>query len=211
MHRPRLDNLSDGIFAIVMTILVLDFHVPEILGVVTNHALFAALQTLTPTIFSYILSFLVLATYWMAHHFMMSLIAQNLNRALTYLNIPFLMFVGLIPFSAKLLSTYYYTPMAVMVYGLNVVLIGLSLLLIARYIIESPDIHTNPDFSVHNLRIAYIRILIPPIAAIIAIIASFWYPKVSIALFIVSIILNLIPGTLHFILRLISLEPNVTQ
>src|SRR3989344_1243502 len=115
MHRPRLDQLADGIFAIVMTLLVLDFRVP-VLELATNENLLLALKPLAPVLFSYVLSFLVLATYWIAHHYMMSLIAQNLNRTLTYLNIPFLMFVGLIPFSAKLLSTYYHTPMAIMVY-----------------------------------------------------------------------------------------------
>src|SRR3989344_8520813 len=112
MHRARLDNLSDGIFAIVMTILVLDFRTP-VLSDATNGSLFAALRPLAPVFWSYLLSFLVLATYWIAHHYMMSLIAQNLNRRLTPLNIPFLMFVALIPFSAKLLSNYYFLPMAV--------------------------------------------------------------------------------------------------
>lgn len=208
MHRARLDNLSDGIFAIVMTLLVLDFQVPAVFDL-TNESLFAALKLLSPVFLSYLLSFLVLATYWIGHHYMLSLIAQNLNRRLTYLNIPFLLFVALIPFSAKLLSTYYFLPIAVMVYGLNVIIIGLALLLITNYIIRSPEIKTDPQFTSRDFHNAYLRILIPPVASFVAILVSFWNPKISLAIFILSILVNLIPGSLHLALRIFGFEKSL--
>ena len=206
MYKPRLDQLADGIFAIVMTLLVLQLHIPQLPGTVTNADLLLSLQALVPIFLSYILSFLVLITYWIAHHYMMSLIAQNLTRTLTYLNVPFLMTIALIPFSAYLLGTYFYTQVAIMIYGLNVLLIGFSLLLISHYVIVSPEISTNPAFTVQDFRIGYLRTLIPPIGALIAIVVGFYNPWLSIVLFIFSILVNLIPGSLHFILRLLGFE-----
>lgn len=206
MYRPRLDQLADGIFAIVMTFLVLEFRVPTLPAPVTNAALLEALKELAPVLLSYILSFLVLINYWTAHHYMMSVIAQNLTRTLTFLNIPFLMAIGLVPFAAHLLGTYSTTQVAVVAYGLNVIVIGFSLFLISHYVITSPEIKTNPEFSQRDFMVGYLRTFIPILAAVVAIIVSFKNPQISLLLFILSIMLNLIPGTLHLILRIFGFE-----
>lgn len=70
MNHNRLDQLADGIFAIVMTILVFDIKIPIILGPVNNVALWFQIKQLYPVFLSYILSFTLLFTYWRAHHFL---------------------------------------------------------------------------------------------------------------------------------------------
>jgi len=206
MKKARLNSLADGIFAIVMTLLVLELGVPHLSGQVLDSVLADSLLGLIPSVLTYILSFLVLFTYWMAHHYMMSLIARNLTRTLTYLNIPFLMFIALVPFTTDLLGTYWYSNIAIMAYGLNIALIALSLLLISKYIEISQNIRTNPEFTERDFQVSYIRTMIPLYAAVIAILISFWSPKVAIFVFIVSIMLNLIPPSLHVLLQIFGWE-----
>lgn len=197
MYKPTLEQLADGIFAIVMTLLVIDFHVPVAETLLSNSVLLEAIKSQIPVLLAYILSFLVLFTYWIAHHYLLSLIASNLNRTLTYLNIPFLMFVALIPFSAKLIGIYYYSQVAIWVYGMNVVLIGLALIIISHYTVNSREITINRKFSKEDLFTANIRILFPPAAALIAIAMSFINPLFSVVLFLLSVLINLIPGGLR--------------
>ena len=200
MHKPRLETLADSIFAIVMTLLVIDIKVPIIYDGVTNTKLAAQLLTLTPLFVSYILSFTILSTYWMAHHFMISLMAKNVTRNLLHLNIPFLMCVALVPFSSHFLGYYHNTEIGIAVFGVNVVLIGIFLLLILRHIITTKDVETSEDFTERDFHVAFIRTLLPPTAAVVAIVVSFASTSISLLLFIVAIILNLIPQTLRFLL-----------
>ncbi len=205
MHKQRMEQLADGIFAIVMTLLVFEFQVPAFSISVDNLTLWQALrETLVPSLGSYILSFTMLATYWTGHHYTVSLIAQNLNRRLAYLNIPFLMTVALIPFSTRLLSSYYYTQTAIGIYGVNVIVIGLFLFILAYYIIHSPEIKNSPAFTLADIRRAYVRILMPPAIAAIAILVSLVNPVVSIYFFILAVIVNLLPGVTHFLDKSLS-------
>ena len=200
MHKQRMDQLADGIFAIVMTLLVLDLRVPELFGFVSDSALWYELQKLVPVFLSYVLSFLVLATYWVAHNFIVTSFAHNMTRGLAYLNILFLMTVALIPFSSHLLGQYYFTQAAIIIYSANIVLIGLMLVVIMRYIIHSPSVE-NAEFSRADVRMGHIRALVPVIAAVIAVGASYWSPVVPLYVLGIAFVFNLIPGTLRLVLR----------
>lgn len=70
MKQSRLDQLADGIFAIVMTILVFEVRVPDLGASPSDLDIIQALQALTPVFLSYLLSFSLLFTYWRVHHFL---------------------------------------------------------------------------------------------------------------------------------------------
>jgi uncharacterized membrane protein len=114
----RLEALADGVFAIAMTLLVLELSIPVIEDVSLNAKLGAALFDLLPKILVYLLSFVVLGIMWANHHFMFHCITRS-NGKLIWINIIFLMFVALIPFSASLLGEYSNTQLAVTIYGIN--------------------------------------------------------------------------------------------
>jgi uncharacterized membrane protein len=118
----RLEALSDGVFAIVMTILVLEISIPLITEASANTELMRELAEMWPKFFAYVLSFLVLGVMWVNHHFMFHHI-KRANNKLAWLNILFLMFVALVPFSTSLLGEYSNTQTAVVAYGVNVILI----------------------------------------------------------------------------------------
>src|SRR3989338_7215539 len=127
MNHARLDQLSDGIFAIVMTILVFQIDLPDLWGPVTNMELWSEIQRLIPVFLSYILSFALLLTYWRAHHFFISVYAKNIDSKLTNINAFFFMLVSLIPFSASILGQFSRNELSVIIFGIHIILIGLTL------------------------------------------------------------------------------------
>jgi uncharacterized membrane protein len=100
----RLEILTDGVFAIVMTLLVLEITLPEIAQPTLQAELPQKLLELWPKLFKYALSFLVLGILWGFHHLVFHSIKHS-NMALVWLNILFLMFVTLIPFSTSFRPT----------------------------------------------------------------------------------------------------------
>ncbi len=132
MKQTRLDQLADGIFAIVMTILVFQITVPSLRGLVGENFLIKSIFELTPVFFSYLLSFTLLFTYWRSHHFIASVLAKNIDTRFSNLNAIFLFFVALIPFSSHFLSRYYSFKTPIIFFAVNVILIGLSLFKMRR-------------------------------------------------------------------------------
>ncbi len=190
MSHTRLDQLSDGIFAIVMTILVFEIKVPEIWGGIDNAGLWLEIKHTLPLFLSYILSFALLFTYWRAHHFFISVYAKNVDSLLININALFFMLVSLIPFSSRLLGSFSGNELSIIIFSVHVILIGLSLYWMRRYVLYSPHIK-NPEISKREIRGSTIRILVPVFFAIVAIPLSFWSIEVSLGLFTLLIIFNL--------------------
>jgi len=117
----RLETLADGVFAIVMTILVLDLRVPEVLGA---GGLAGDLAALWPRFATYSISFIVLGVYWFAHHQIFHFLAR-VNRTLVWLNILFFMGIALVPFAASLLGSFPEDRVAVGFYGILLALLAL--------------------------------------------------------------------------------------
>jgi uncharacterized membrane protein len=200
MKPTRLDELSDGIFAIVMTILVFDLKIPSYfnyLEEVSNLELWAEMTKLIPSFLTYVLSFALLFTYWKAHHFFNSVYAKNIDTKLTNINALFFMFVSLVPFSASLLGHFNKNELAITVFGVHIILIGLCLYWMRRYVLYSPHIK-NPEISEHELKGSTIRILVPMLFALIAIPLSFLSTTLSLALFTIAVIFNLSPYSTVF-------------
>jgi uncharacterized membrane protein len=103
-NAARLDSFSDGVMAIAITILVLDFKVPA-QKVITEGALTQALLAQWPSLVGYVMSFIVVGTFWSHHSDMLSYI-KNRDHVIRLLNVLFLMFISLFPFAAKVLAEY---------------------------------------------------------------------------------------------------------
>ena len=108
----RIEALSDGIFAIVMTLIVLQIHVPS--GPARD--LVPALESLLPTLLTYLLTFVTLGMLWFGNRTQSHFISTA-DHPLVWLNLAFLGAIALIPFSAALLSTYPTSRFAVIEYG----------------------------------------------------------------------------------------------
>jgi uncharacterized membrane protein len=128
----RLAALSDGIFAVAMTLLVLSLHVPAP-GMLTNeHAVWEVLVSLWPGLLTYGMSFLTLGIFWIGQQTQLDRFAHS-DRWLTWLHLAFLLAVTLMPFSTGLLAASITSRLALVVYWLNLLLLGSTLLGGLRY------------------------------------------------------------------------------
>ncbi|MES2219725.1 MAG: TMEM175 family protein [Acidobacteriota bacterium] len=128
----RLAALSDGVFAFALTLLVLDLRLPDPGGIHSEHDLWRALALLTPSIVMYLMSFLTLGIFWNGQQTQMNFLARC-DRDLTWMYIAFLFAVTLLPFSTKLLAAFLSYRTALLVYWLNILLLGSVLYLCWRY------------------------------------------------------------------------------
>lgn len=202
LRKNRLGALTDGIFAIIMTILVLEIKVPNLPDGVNDRSLRAALQETWPLLVAFFASFAILATYWMAHNFIFQNYLRGMDRVLGYLNMVFLMFASLIPFSAHLLGEYYTYPTAIIFYSLNIICIGLALFVFRGYILNRPRLQSR-RIDKRDVLHGTIRIFLPPAFALLSIGFSFFAPRVSLTLFAVPVFFNIIPGGLNYLERII--------
>src|SRR5206468_11142131 len=129
----RLAALSDGVFAIAMTLLVLDLRVPAAAALHGNGDLFRhVFVALAPRFVPYLLSFMSLGIFWIGQQTQLNHFART-DRALTWIQLGFLLAVTLIPFSTALLAEYIGFRLAVVTYWINLVLLGWALLASIRY------------------------------------------------------------------------------
>ena len=107
-ERQQLDRLvffSDAVFAIAMTLLVIELHVPDLVGAVTSDVMLQALADLAPRLFAYALSFAVIGSYWLSHWRRYAFI-RCADERLALLNLLLLGVVALIPFPTALIGEY---------------------------------------------------------------------------------------------------------
>jgi uncharacterized membrane protein len=117
----RLLALADGVFAIAMTLLALDLRVPELPDGATEAQLLAALRDELPSVGTYLLSFYVVANYWLGHHRLMRAVTRTHPRLIVH-TLVLLMLVAALPFPSSLLAEYGSRPIALVIYaGVNIV------------------------------------------------------------------------------------------
>lgn len=205
LSKLRLEALSDGLFAIVLTLLVIEIRVPELHGVVTDTELWHHLIELGPLFVGYAVSFVVLAMFWLSHNFFYSHFVKEINRQLLLLNMLYLALVSLIPFSAHLIGSYPASELAISIYGVNVLCIGLLNMTIFNYALRSHELDTS-HISKRLLHQAKIRGTVTPIATLCGLALTWWSIPAALFLFAFPIIFNIIPGTLDQVERLLGIE-----
>jgi uncharacterized membrane protein len=129
MHKGRLEAFSDGVIAIIITIMVLEIKVPH------AHD-FEALKPLLPIILSYILSFIYIGIYWNNHHHMLQ-VTQKVNGGILWANLHLLFWLSLVPFVTAWVGENHFESAPMALYGLVLLMAGLSYTILQNVIIRS--------------------------------------------------------------------------
>jgi uncharacterized membrane protein len=182
----RIAALSDGIFAVAMTLLVLDLHTPARELIHSSPDLIHNLIAMSPQFITYLMSFLTLGIFWMGQQSQLNYLARS-NRALSWLNLAFLSAVSLLPFSTRLLAEFIQYRAAIFCYWLNILLIGAILFIMWRYVTRANLL--NDDATYELRRAMERRILIGQALYAIGALLCFIDTRLSIA-FIFLIQLN---------------------
>lgn len=180
----RLITLTDGVFAIAITLLVLELKLPEVAsGLTTSQVLQELMLQLTenlPELASFILSFVILAVFWIAHLNQFILIKKS-NHVLTCLSVFFLLFVSLLPFSANVLGHYPGFEVPVLIYSLNCTLCSIMQLAIWWYATKDNRL-IEPETSKSVVNFGYVIAVIPVVSYVAAAIICPYRHIISLAL-----------------------------
>lgn len=196
LSTARIETLTDGVFAIVMTLLILDIKVPHFAeglpkGAVEQNLL-ANLYAQRFNLLAYALSFVILGVLWVGHHNQFYFI-KRADRTLLWINILFLMCVAFIPFSAGLLAAYNDIQTAVVLYGANLIVAGVVLYFHWWYGTRDHRL-VEVEIEPQVMRNVTRRILTPPVAYLLAIAFSFISPLLSIALYVLVPVAYILPA-----------------
>lgn len=138
----RLMGLNDGIFGMVMTLLVFGMALPEV-EILTSGDFAAFIQSITPTIGITLVSFILVSSFWVYHHEFIKI--NNLNIPFIWLNIFYLASISFIPFSTSIVGNYSHFFLAEVVLGINIVLTIIFFLLMFKYASDRDFLENKPS------------------------------------------------------------------
>ncbi|EKF74790.1 hypothetical protein A11A3_07198 [Alcanivorax hongdengensis A-11-3] len=182
MGKGRLEAFSDGVIAILITIMVLEMKVPH------GHALEALLPVL-PVFLSYVLSFIYLGIYWNNHHHMLHTV-ERVSGPMLWANLHLLFWLSLIPFATGWMGENHFTPVPTALYGLVLFMAAL-----AYNLLEWMIIRAQGQESVLRRAVAgqAWKEKVSVVCYLAGIIGAFWLPALSLGLYVLVALLWLIP------------------
>jgi uncharacterized membrane protein len=191
----RMILFSDAVFAIAITLLVIDLKIPDVeKKFITETKLVNALAQLIPQFISFLFSFFIIGLFWIVHHRMFGFVV-NYSRKLLVLNLAFLLGVILMPFSLSFYSRYSDTLLnaPVIIYAANICFIGIMNIIIWSYI-SNPKNKLSEGLHPLVTRYIFIRSTILPVTfLVVAVTYIFISPQIAIFIpMITPIIINLV-------------------
>ena len=182
MNKNRLEAFSDGVLAIIITIMVLEFKIPE-------SPSWASLGPLAPVLISYIISFLLLGIYWGNHHNLLHGL-KKVNSSILLSNLLLLFCLSFVPFATGWMGANHFESNTIILYAIVIILCGLSYGLLQKSILKTLDPHSE---IVKAIKGQDKKVIISAISAALAIPFAFLHPAISGALFILQSIIWIIP------------------
>lgn len=155
----RIEAICDGVFAVALTLLVLDVKVPIAAGIRSERDLLIALVGLIPKLSTYFLSFMTLGIFWTGHSVQFQYIEKS-DRNLNWISLMYLFFVSTIPFTTAFLNEHIQFKLAIALYWLNIFLLGLILYINWSYAAKHHFLNLDPVEAVVVGRAIKSRIII---------------------------------------------------
>lgn len=199
LAKNRIEALADGIFAVAMTLLVLDIKSPVNVWFDTSRALADHLGTLEHSFIMYAISFVVLGMFWLGHHLQFHYV-RYVDRPLLWINLAFLLCTVLVPFSTDLMGDHGHLRLPVFVYGANLLVLALLLLAHLHHLAANPDL-ASPDFAetaVVHMRTQLLMFTVIPLASVAA---SLFNPRVGMYLYVLLAIPAFVTGKIDRMIR----------
>ena len=182
MPKNRLEAFSDGVIAIVITLLVLEIHVPPLPEHSGSEAILRALISLIPSIAAYVVSFLICSIWWITHHNFVNDL-REVDRTLLWSNNMFLLCLAFLPFPTALLGQHPGEPVAAALYGAVCTAAGACFVFMRWYASLRGNLML-PEIPVKELERRLRVGMVSPLLYFIATLLSFAAPAAAIALYL---------------------------
>jgi uncharacterized membrane protein len=181
MKKNRLEAFSDGVVAIIITIMVLNLKAPS------GHDLPALLEVM-PTLCGYVLSFIYVGIYWNNHHHLLQAVGR-INGMALWANLHLLFWLSLIPFATEWMGQDFTGAMSVAVYGFVLMMSGIAFDILARILRRA-----NGDETIlADLSDVSPKAMFSMAAYALAIVSAFFWPRVSLILYIAVALMWIVP------------------
>lgn len=182
MSKNRMEAFSDGVLAIIITIMVLEIKVPH--GTEWND-----LIPLIPVFISYMISFLLVGIYWGNHHHLLHTV-KNINSGILLSNLHLLFWLSLVPFATGWMGENHFEPNSIILYAVILILCGIAYGILQNNILKTLDQQSN---IVRELKKQNKKVVISVLIVLAAIPFAFFYPAISAALFFMQSAIWLVP------------------
>jgi len=184
MEKNRLEAFSDGVLAIIITIMVLDLKVPQGLGASD----LAALKPLLPVFLTYVLSFLYLGIYWNNHHHLVKA-AHKVNAAMMWANLHLLFWLSLFPFVTGWMGENHFTTAPTALYGGVMLMAAIAYFVLQNVVIAQHGRDSKLVASIGR----DLKGKLSPVLYAIAIVTAYFRPWISCCLYVLVALMWLIP------------------
>jgi uncharacterized membrane protein len=181
MRKDRLEAFSDGVFAILLTIMVLELRVP-------HGSDWAALQPIVPVFLTYVLSFVNLGIYWNNHHHMFQ-VTEGVNGAIMWANLHLLFWLSLIPFTTGWMGENHFAALPTAVYGADLLAAAIAYYILLRCIIAAEGPQSTLAIAVGK----DVKGTVSPLLYAIAIPLAFVHQAIADALYVIVALIWLVP------------------
>ena len=180
MTKTRLEAFSDGVIAVIITIMVLELKTPE-------EASWAALRALMPAFLSYVLSFVFLGIYWSNHHHLIQAV-KHVDGRILWANLGLLFWLSLIPFTTAWMGEHF-NSVSVAVYGCVLLLSAIAYYILVRTLIT----HHGAQSTIATAIGRDIKGKISPLLYCLAIAMAFYWPEFSCMIYVIVAAIWLVP------------------
>ncbi len=196
MKTDRLEFFSDGVFAIAITLLVLEIKIPTHEQIHHAGGLYNYLMHIWPAYLSYIMSFMVIGIYWSNLHHFFTYVIKKTNHVFNLLNILFLMTIAFIPFTTAVFADFILDKES---FGAAVTTLNIGYLLpiptvLLMYIYAFPNRRLiDPRLTTAFINKQLFKLFMSLGLTLLALVISFYYPKVSLCMILASFLLYFLP------------------
>jgi len=181
MGKGRLEAFSDGVIAIIITIMVLELKAPQGTG-------FDSLLPIIPVLLSYVLSFIYVGIYWNNHHHMLHAV-QTVNGPALWANLHLLFWLSLIPFVTAWMDENHFAGAPIALYGAVLLMASVAYYILARVLIRN----SGADSALAAAFGKDWKGLISIVLYVLGIAASFWNSKLALAIYVAVAIMWFVP------------------
>ena len=182
MGTGRLEAFSDGVLAIIITIMVLEIRVPE------GESALASLHAVWPKFVSYVLSFIYIGIYWNNHHHMLH-VTRRVNGAVLWSNLHLLFWLSLVPFATSWVGENHFAPAPMALYGFILLMAAIAYYIL-QMALKSAD---GPQSLLASALGTDLKGKMSPVLYLIAIAVAFVRPAISGAIYVLVALIWLVP------------------
>ena len=195
----RLENFSDGVFAIILTLLAFQFKVPNFSNDVDIIQNWNELVKMTPHVLGFIFSFLFIGVFWVNHHHLYHAVKET-NSALLWYNINFLFWITMLPFAIAMVGDHPHIPIAAVCLGFDLLMTSIAAYLLLHYSYIKSKL-VDETLSHESIKDGLNKNLLGIIITIVGILVAFKWVYVSYCIYFVVLLIFVNPIKIEKTLR----------